>query len=421
MNTTKVSEIFIGDGTALDADTTSISAIAAQLNFVSGDMTVTTGSSITITTDPIIYAVNKLANGDLKRSFPIKGTNVTAYQGRSYVPATRSVAAIGYNRKTATGSFIVASSTLYNSTISFKNDKLLYAERPEVLRISFTSSASATQLTVATQYAGVINSSAYGTGPTKQVKAIVVGDGTGVYGVTGATNYGVEVWGLDINQFDATSYKENQVYFSVQLMTDSGFGLTSNTVISSVDPGVGTYNTVYNLEKFNYQFEGVLNRRLFPIPVLAYLSASAGVTSDTLAAFTVTGTSGEDKLTFSAAASTQLPVGSLIVVSSNTYEIKYWISTTVAILTTVLLTSPSTTDVAGKAWYDIININVDDYVVTPGANVTVGSKKHLTIATPAIATTSTAMTTAPTGTSDLTTLLNAYMVTTPGRFTSVSL
>lgn len=408
MNTHKVSEIFIATGAGLDTDTTAVGSITKQFNFLSADNTVVQGGSVTASTDPVIYALNELANGDLKRSFPIKATNVVSMTGASYAPAKRCVRAIGYSRYGATGSIEVNNSTQYTGTIVFNYDKLLFSERQETLRFQFTSAASATQSSIADQIVSAINATAYATGATKVIKAVKVGDGTGVYGTTAATNFGVEIWGLDVEQFNATSYKEVIVQFNVFLNSDSGFGATTKTDVQSADPGVGTYKSVYNLEKYNYQYEGVLNRRLFPVPELAYLASSTGITSTTLAAFTVTGTSGEDKLTFSGAASTQLPAGSIIVVSSNTYEVKYWISSTVAVLTSVLLTSPSTTAVAGKAWYDIINITIDDTVSTPGVNVSAVSKKHIVVAVEAIETTDDAMTNASTTSSDLVTLLNAW-------------
>jgi hypothetical protein len=410
MNAHKVSELFIATGAGLDTDATAVSSATAQFNFLSADNTVVKGNSVTATTDPIIYAMNILANGDLKRSFPLRALNVTGFKANSYAPATRCVKAIGYNRKSATGSIEVNNSTQYLGSIVFNYDKLLYAQRQETLRINFTSAASASQSTIADQIVAAINATPFGTGATKVIKAVKVGDGTGVYGVTSATNFGVEIWGLDVEQFSATSYKETLVSFSVALNNASGFGATTNTSISNVDPGVGTYNSIYNLEKFNYQYEGVLNRTKFPVPTLAYLANSTGIQSASLSGITCTGTSGEDKLTVTTG--NNLPAGSKIVISGNTYEIKYWVTSgtdVTAILTTVLLTSPSSTAIAGKAWYDVINIEVQDTVVSPGAAVNMSAKKVITIASPAIETSATDMTTASTTSSDIRTLLNAWM------------
>ena len=425
MNTHKVTEIFIGNGTALSANNTSISALTGQVNIVGGDMTaLNPAGGDTITTQPSIYVVNTLANGDLKRSFEIKGLNVTGYTGQSYTPAKREVWAIGYNRLTTAGLIEVNNSTLYNFTIRFKNDKIFYSQRPEVLNVTFTSSASATQSNIADQIVSAINNSAYGSQASgiKCIKSVKVGNGTGVYGLTGATAWGVEIWGLDINQFTKTSYKENIVYFSVQVDDATGFESTTTcTQIQAFDYGTGTYNTVYNMENFMYGYEGVLNRRLFPTPDLAYLSSSTGTLSGTIAAFTVTGTISEDTVTFSAAASTQLPAGSKVVLNGTAYEIKYYISTTVAVLTTVLSAGLAADIVAARAWYDVYAIDVTDVVTSPGANVGQFAKKTVLIATPAINAGATAMTTQGDESTDLKDILDGWMTTTPGAFANVSL
>lgn len=426
MNTHKVSEIFIGSGAALPTGGTAIAAASInQTGIYGNDMTaVTATDTITTAGRSSIYLVNKEADGNLKRSFEIKGVSVTGYKGQSYTPAKKEVWTIGYNRATTAGTIAVANSTDYSFSIRFKNDKIFYSERPEVLNVTFTSAAAATQLTIATQIAAAINNSAFGSQPTgiKEVIAVVVGDGTGVYGLTGASNYGVEITALDINQYRNTSYNSKYVYFSVHVNDATGFSSTTTcTQIQAFDPGSGTYNDVYNKENFYYQYEGVLNRTAFPIPTLAYLSSSTGVASGTIAAFTVTGTAAEDKVTFSAAASTQLPAGSLITISGNEYEIKYYISSTVAILTSVLLTSPSTTAVSARAWYDLFTIELTDVTTTPGANVGQFAKKVVVIATPAIASGATAMTTQGTESAAIAAILNPWMASTPGAFTAVSL
>ncbi len=419
----KVTEVFIGDGSALPSVGTSISALASQLAIVGNNMTTVNPTGQTITAQPNIYMVNKNVDATLKRSFEVKGTNVISYEANSYAPASREVWAIGYNRKTAAGSIAVNNDTLYKASIRFKNDKTFYSVRPEYFSISFQSSTSATQSNIADQIVSIINNSAYGTGVNKQIKAVKVGNGTGVYGLTGATNFGVEIWGLDIaNQFLNTTYKENYVYFSVQVDDTTGFSSTTTcTQINAVSFGTGTYLQAYNMENFAYGYEGVRNRRMFPIPTLAYLANSTGVTSSSITGITCTGTTGEDRLTFSGSIAAQFVPGSLIVVSGNTYEIKYFISNTVVVLTTPLLTSPSTTAFAGKAWYDVINIRVRDKVISDGAVVTNEAEKDIFIFSPAINSSATDMTTASTGSADLKAFLDAWMVSTPGAFANITL
>lgn len=424
----KVTEVFIGDGASLTAGGTSISALTTQINLVGNNMTtVTAAETISTAGRDSIYAVNKNADGTLKRSFEVKGTNVTVYKGESYAPAQREVWAIGYNRKTAAGSIAVNNDTLYKASIRFKNDKTFYSVRPEYFSISFQSSATATQSNIADQIVSIINNSAYGTGVNKQIKAVKVGNGTGVYGLTGATNFGVEIWGLDIaNQFLNTTYKENYVYFSVQVDDTTGFAAgTTCTQINAVSYGTGTYYQAYNMENFAYGYEGVRNRRLWPIPTLAYLASSAGITSASISGITCSGTSGEDRLTFSGSVATQFFPGSLIVISGNTYEIKYFLNSgggnTIVILTTPLLTSPSTTAFAGKAWYDVINIKVRDKVVSDGAVVTNEAEKDIFIFTPAINASATSMTAQSTESAAIAAILNPWMASTPAAFANISL
>lgn len=356
-------------------------------------------------------------DGSYKKTMRIPVARINKVTATAYKPATRNVTTIGYKRASigndnstvtaASGSIVVTPSEYYNFNLLFKDNKNLYSERPYRRSYSIISSAVATQLTIATQIASAIN-----TDGANDCTAIVVGDGTGVYGVTGATNYGVEITGKVLTQF-SNSYNEDRVYYEVTLDDASGFGTTPTAVTLNVSYGEGTYLNVYNKENFDWGYEGVTNRRIFPIPVLAFNSSSAGIASGTLAAFTVTGTAGEDQLTFSAAGNTQLPAGSFITVSGNNYEIKYWVSTTVAVLNTVLLTSPSTTAVSAKAWYDVFNIQFSDPIISDGANTTTNSMRNVYIAVPAINTGATAMTTASTVSTAVVTLLTSISVVNP--------
>ena len=64
MNTHKVTEIFIGDGSALPAGASTIApASVNSLGIYGGDMTALTAGD-TITNNGSIFLVNKLANGD---------------------------------------------------------------------------------------------------------------------------------------------------------------------------------------------------------------------------------------------------------------------------------------------------------------------------------------------------------------------
>jgi hypothetical protein len=114
MNTRNVNEIFISDGATINTNGANITAITSQLSFVNSSMITMEGAGHTITTDPAFYAVNKLANGDLKRSFPINGTSIVSWKGEAYAPAKKEVWSFGYSRLGLTGSIEVNNDTLYN-------------------------------------------------------------------------------------------------------------------------------------------------------------------------------------------------------------------------------------------------------------------------------------------------------------------
>ena len=404
MSIHKVNEIFIGAGAALSATNTALNAIAVQTGIVGTDMLSLNpaGTGMTITSDPTIYIVNKLANGDFKRSIPIKGTNVTGYKGEHYDPARRCVWSVGYKRANlslatadgasgsraftaAGGSIEVNNSTVYTMSILFKNDKIWFSERPERLSIQFTSSAAATQSNIADQIVSAINNSTYGSQPSgiKCIKAVKVDDGAG--------NYGVEMWGLTINQFQNTQYAQELVNFSVSVDDASGFETTACSQISAVKYGTGTYTQVYNMENKFYGNEGVLNRRAWPVPTLAYLSSSTLTSSANVAAAATLPTGnvsavavGDDVI--EVATSTRgLRPGEIIDINGVEYEIMYLISATkFRIVDTATAIYAGGAALKVKYGYNILNISVTDTTFQDGAGVGQFSPKGIYIATPAI-------------------------------------
>lgn len=420
-NLTRVQSIFISDGTALPADNGASTAVTAgKIGIFGRDWTaLNPAGGDTITTQPSIYIVESKTdsggNAYLKKSVKIDGMNVISYTGKSYAPTVRKSWAIGYNRKTATGTIEVNNSTMYKFTINFKNDKFLYGTRPEQLSASFTSAATNTQLATATTIAGIINSSAW----KRQIVAIVVGDGTGVYGVTGATNYGVEITAIPVDQFSATTYTANEVYFSVQVDDSTGFGTTTtSTSLTDMLYGNGTYNEIYTIENKDLGYEGVTNRRLWPIPVLDYSSSSTYMLSSAIAE-TVTGTIGEDKVTFSAAVNAKIRTGEEVELGGVNYKIKYFISTTVAVLTSVLTAGLVAAAVKVRFKYDTITIEFNDRVNTPTGVVAV-SNKSVIIAVPSIDAAG-AYNSTGTAATNVKAILDGWMTTTPAAFANISI
>ncbi len=437
METHKVSEIFVGAGGALS--TTYNTITAGQLGIFGNNMAATVaGNTISTAGQNTINLVTGVsdnsANLAIKRSMVIPGTSINSYQAASFEPAKRCVWSIGCIRGGA-GTIEVANDTYYEFVIRFKNDKTWYSVRPEILRIGFTSAASATQSNIADQIVSAINSSSYGSGSTAQIKAVKVGDGTvnatslaNSYGTSGNTDFGVEIWALDIPQFANTTYTENKVYFSVAIDDSTGFGTsTTATEIQGMDLGNGTYQQIYNLENFDYQYEGVLNRRLWPIPVLSLNTSSAGIISGAVGTLAGRIFLGGDLIeattsTFSAAG---IQVGQLIALSGDSYttyyEVKYFVSTTLAVVTSVSTVTATAQTFKAKLWYDVINIEYTTVITTPGAAIGEFANKSLMIATPAIDAGETNLANMSTEGAALISILNPWMSSTPLAPTTITI
>jgi hypothetical protein len=413
-NLHKVQNIFISDGAALPADDAAITALTAgQIGIYGTDMkALNPAGGDTMSTQPAIYIVESKTDSNginyVKRSTKIDGASVIKYEGKSYEAAKREVWAIGYNRATAAGSIEVNNDTEYQFSIVFKNYKWLYSERQETLRVNFTSALAATQLSIATQVANAINNSAYKT----QIKAVVVTDGAG--------NYGVEIWALDVPQNLNTTYTLNQVYFQVAVNDATGFGTSTTCAqIQAFDSGNGTYNQVYNMENYDFQYEGVLNRIAWPIPVLDY-SASSAMISSAAVVETVNITTGSDSVTFSnATIATKLKAGDKVSLDGVVYEIKYFVSTTVAILTTNATSTNAAGAVLLRVKYDLVTIEYNDAINTPTGVVAVANKS-VVIAVPALDAGDAYNGVSAAG-QDVMDILNAWMASTPRAFANISI
>jgi len=406
MSLHKVKTILIGDGTAIPAGASAVNTT----NVATGDIAVVGKNALTLTAGNTvsdsdgIYIFQGQADGNLKRSPLIPARKVTSFQSEPYTAATRCVRSIGYDRKAATGSIEVNVDTIYEFSINFKNNKFLWSERPLKFRLPFTSSASATQSTIATQIVNAINNH---TSLKTQIVAIKVGDGTGVMGLTGATNFGVEITGKTLTQFN-TNYSEEKVSFEVFTDNQVGFGDTTTTSISERSFGSGTYLQVYNEENFNFGYDGVLNRTKWPIPTLVY-AASSTLTATTIVP-TATMVTLEDKITFSATVSGMLAAGDFITINGNAFEIKYFIDTTHAIATDVNATGGTLTTqaVTKKVGYDMINIEFSNPSLSDGSGILNDNSQAVTIAVPAGIAASAYTVNSVQG-DDLLSLLNPYM------------
>lgn len=428
-NLHRVQNVFISDGSALPANNAAVTALTAgDLGIFGSDWTaLNPAGGDTITTQPSIFITELKTDADgvnyLKKSMKINGTSVVGFKGKSYAPAVREVWAIGYNRKTAAGSIEVNNSTNYKFSIVFKNDKNNYSERQETLSVSFTSASAATQSSIATQIANGINNSSF----SDNVVAIVTGDGTGVYGVTGATNFGVEITAKDVAQFAGTNYLVNLVTFTVHVDDSTGFeDTTTCTQIQAFNPGNGTYAQVYNLENKDLGYSGLANRTKWPIPVTD-LSASSTLVNSAVIGINTTGTSGQDQVTFAGSIAAIINPGEKVEIDGVNYEVKYIKgdgtgigAANAVVLTSTLTSSPAATDVTKiRVKYDTVVIEFND-VVNGATGVSSVANKSVVIASPALDS-GDAYNGVSGSSQDLMDILNAWMATTPGAFANISI
>ena len=438
-NLIRTSQTFVNNGASVPAQGSTIASCTNGVLEVLGSLTnpqTQVAAAPTITTEPSLTLYSGYADGTTKKGMTIKGANITKYAGQRYSPDTRDVWSIGYNRKLAAGALTVANSTDYTFVISIKHDKNLYSERPLDFRLTFTSDVSATQQTICAQMLSMITANKAGLG--KDVSAIIVGNGNSalapttfvyntvtytVFGGNGATLYGIEFTGKDIAQFQNTQYRIRRPYFAVFADTNTGFGTgTAVGQINAMTTGNGVYDSIYNAENFDYGFEGVLNRTMFPIPTLSYNAAKTYYTSAGIAGATVlTVVTLTDELVFLTPMSTIIPVGARIVVgvSSEVYEIKYWVSTTVAVVTVPIVTSEASTTVAMNFQYSIIDLEFVDTVVSSIGGVD-RITKQIRIAVPAIDASSAYNSLSAAGTT-LKTLFDAYCASSPASFAPIAI
>jgi len=388
MSIHKVTNVFVGDGSALEADVNTLTP--GKLGLFGQNQSILASAYSAGGASESITVSKTFADGTFKKSMSINGRSVQSARAERYKPAAREVWAVGHNRvgSVNAGTIEVNNATEYTMTIRFKNDKSFYSERPETLRIQFTSSATATQLSIATQIAAAINNGGF----KSLITAVVIGDGTGVLGLTSATDYGVEIYANDINQFASSTFKENRVYFSCHIDDSTGFGTTTTcTQIQANSYGEGTYNYIYNKENYEYQYEGLSNRRLWPTQTVEFGVSSTGYLSGNVAAAATSPTGnvsavavGDDTLTF-ATATTGFRAGEIITVNGVQYEILYIISSTV-----VRIKGLATAVYAGgaavkvKYFYNLIVITFADTTFASGADAMALATKSIYIATPAI-------------------------------------
>ena len=139
-----------------------------------------------------------------------------------------------------------------------------------------------------------------------------------------------------------------------------------------------------NKENFEYQYEGLSNRRQWP-PQQVKFGVSATPTLSAAISPTATVVSGSDVVVFSGSITGIVRPGELITISGVNYEVKYLVDATNVVLTVPYAGgNASGLEVKLRYFYNVINVLFDDVAFTTGADVVSKSRKALLFAVPAI-------------------------------------
>ena len=124
MSIHKVTNIFVGNGSALEADVNTLTP--GKLGVFKADQTALGAATpyVAGTSADSIQFSETFPDGTFKKSMLINGLAVKTARFEKYVPAQREVWAIGYDRKLATGEIEVNASSDYTASIRFKNINL---------------------------------------------------------------------------------------------------------------------------------------------------------------------------------------------------------------------------------------------------------------------------------------------------------
>jgi len=157
---------------------------------------------------------------------------------------------------------------------------------------------------------------------------------------------------------------------------------------------------------------------LWPIPTIPTVSSDTWYNSSSIGV-TVATTIGLDVVTFSGSVAAILTAGDRVVLDGVNYEIKYFVSNTVAVLTTTATTTNATGAALKRLQYSTISIEFNDVTNTP-TGVMSTANKAITIAFPAITAGSAYNSVSTVGTS-LKQLLDGWMASTPGNFAAITI
>jgi hypothetical protein len=277
------------------------------------------GAVETTTTTPSLTLVQGTTTGNIN-STPILGNRVYRYEGSPWTASVNQISTVGYDGNTTintnlplstgAGSIPVAPNTEYTLTLNFKDKKSFFSY---FRRYTTVTGAAPTQLSIATAAATAINSDLQTNGSKPGLaRATVIGDGTGLNGLTGATNYGIKLVGLFPD-----------VFFSVHL----DLGWTAARNITHVENTLGVGNmSVNDYEGLDY-FEKWVKGQALGVQNLIWLPANpdtyvekAGFASATTHTTNGTATSADNVISLTSVAG--LVVGQRISINGNFYKIE---------------------------------------------------------------------------------------------------
>lgn len=235
----------------------------------------------TVSTTPGIRLIQGAIKGNISSTY-IRGNRVQSYTGAAWAPTKNQVSTVGYDgnttvntnlpASTGAGSIPVANNTEYTLTINFKEEKQFFSY---FRRYTYVTGSSATQLSIGTAVVDLINKdlNVVSTKPGK-ARATLIGNGTGLNGMTGATNYGIKLVGLSPD-----------VFFSVHLDLGWTGARKVDHVKNTLGVGNMSVNTYEGLDEFERwtkgQSEGVMNRVWLPPTPDLYINKNGFVSAVT--------------------------------------------------------------------------------------------------------------------------------------------
>ena len=338
----------------------------------------------------------------------IKGVTVRDYRGEIFKAYRQEIVYVGHKPSNTTthaagsGAIVAANSSEYSMLIKFKGQQEILWRAS---RYNYTSDTSATQLEIATAFVTKINAdTAIG------AVAVVVGDGTGANGVTGATNYGIQVI-FNANLYGSVGLPD--VYPTVT----NAFSTTPVATDVNYSPGNGNQVQMLDVEFTSQSNMGFKNRIWFPggdttaVPTTYIVAQSASALTGTCAT-----TAGDRRVTGTGTFFlTELAVGDAININGTRYSVRTITSDVALALDNPAIDTNAADASTKEEGYDIVVIAHDNTMASARAGETIELAPMQTlVAFPSKLTNASAKTT-------FLTAMNTWMASTPKQFAPIVL